>query len=84
MNNNSEGKVEMSGFKGNLFQLKLFLLNLHRELSSKYQFELGTKIEEAYKYDNLFFEHEKIVEGKVCNFFTILQSNHKEILQLCT
>ncbi|WP_353271775.1 tetratricopeptide repeat protein [Wolbachia endosymbiont (group A) of Nomada goodeniana] len=41
---------------GNIYQLKVLMLFLHRGVLYQYSFRLGTEIEEARKFDDLVFE----------------------------
>lgn len=73
----SKENSQMPGFKGNMYQSKLLMLYLYRALSSNYEFELGTEVEEAHKYDDLVFRYKKCSEGNERDHFSILQSKHR-------
>ncbi|MDG7056877.1 MAG: hypothetical protein LKM43_01875 [Wolbachia endosymbiont of Penenirmus auritus] len=42
---------------GNIYQLKVLMLFLHRGVLYQHSFRLGTEIEEARKFDDLVFEY---------------------------
>lgn len=68
------GQKQMGGFIGNLFQLKLLMLFLYRGLLWNYNFELGTEISEAYKFDDVVFKYKK--KNEKIDHYCILQAKH--------
>lgn len=61
---------------GNIYQLKLLMLFLHRGYKQGYQFKLATEMKEAEKFDDLVFEYQKLGDTKPSYFF--LQAKHKQ------
>ncbi|WP_395462628.1 tetratricopeptide repeat protein [Wolbachia endosymbiont of Cantharis cryptica] len=59
---------------GNIYQLKVLMLFLHRGVLYQYSFRLGTEIEEARKFDDLVFEY---TQGSK-KAYRFLQAKHKQ------
>ncbi|MGL9718699.1 MAG: hypothetical protein ACR5K9_08765 [Wolbachia sp.] len=59
---------------GNIYQLKVSMLFLHRAVLYQYSFRLGTEIEEVGKFDDLVFE---CAQGSK-KAYRFLQAKHKQ------
>ncbi|XP_024879170.1 uncharacterized protein LOC112466062 [Temnothorax curvispinosus] len=70
---NTLRKERDHGLHGNMYQLKLLMLFLHRGVSHEYSFRLSTEIKEAKKFDDLVFEYTK--DGR--KEYRFLQAKHK-------
>lgn len=68
-------KVVMGGFRGNLYQVKLLTLFFYRGLSSNYEYELGTEIDEAEKFDDLVFKYKNETDEN--EHYILVQAKHK-------
>ncbi|KAL1492197.1 hypothetical protein ABEB36_012680 [Hypothenemus hampei] len=62
---------------GNIYQLKLQMLFLKRALDKRYEFNLGTEVEDAEKFDDIVFKYKTRGEiGK--NEIRFVQAKHKQ------
>ena len=68
-----EDKVQMSGFKGYLYQAKLLMLLAYRCLSKNLDFHLGTEIFECNKFDDAIL---KIKIGDEYHYY-LVQAKHR-------
>ncbi|WP_265017698.1 tetratricopeptide repeat protein [Wolbachia endosymbiont (group A) of Andrena dorsata] len=59
---------------GNIYQLKVLMLFLHRGVLYQHSFRLGTEIEEARKFDDLVFEY---IQGSK-KAYRFLQAKHTQ------
>ncbi|XGA08004.1 MAG: ankyrin repeat domain-containing protein [Wolbachia endosymbiont of Xenopsylla cheopis] len=59
---------------GNIYQLKLLMLFLHRGLKMKYDFRLATEWDDAEKFDDLVFKYTDQGQNK----YRFLQAKHKQ------
>jgi hypothetical protein len=78
-----EGEHEARGLKdtlhGNIYQLKLLMLFLHRGSQQDYEFRLATEMEAAQKFDDLVFKYENKDKklGEPPYIYRYIQAKHK-------
>ncbi len=73
----SEDEHSSSGLKkslhGDVYQLKLLMLFLKRGIQNSYNFRLATEMDDAEKFDDVFFKY--VREGET--YYRCLQAKHK-------
>ncbi|KAL1492285.1 hypothetical protein ABEB36_012759 [Hypothenemus hampei] len=62
---------------GNIYQLKLQMLFLKRALDKGYEFDLGTEVEEAEKFDDIVFKYKTKYESEK-DEIRFVQAKHKQ------
>jgi hypothetical protein len=74
-----EGGYSASGLKGalpgDIYQLKLLMLFLHRGCEKEYEFRLATEMDAAEKFDDLVFQYKKLNDPTYT--YRYIQAKHK-------